>query len=83
MKRFDTIEQYGERTAIYADRAYSYEEMIEAADAIAREVGDRTLVFCLCANTKESIFGYVGFLSADASCHSCWMQRFNRNSCNT
>lgn len=62
MKRFDTIEQYGERTAIYADRAYSYEEMIEAADAIAGEVGDRTLVFCLCANTKESIFGYVGFL---------------------
>ena len=62
MKRFDTIEQYGERTAIYGDRAYSYEEMIEAADAIAREVGDRTLVFCLCANTKESIFGYVGFL---------------------
>lgn len=62
MKRFDTIEQYGARTAIYADRAYSYEEMIEAADAIAREVGNRTLVFCLCANTKESIFGYVGFL---------------------
>lgn len=62
MKRFDTIEQYGARTAIYANRAYSYEEMIEAADAIAREVGDRTLVFCLCANTKESIFGYVGFL---------------------
>ncbi|TCI53036.1 AMP-dependent synthetase [Exiguobacterium sp. SH1S21] len=62
MKRFDTIDQYGERTAIYTDRAYSYTEMIEAADAIADEVGDRTLVFCLCANNKESIFGYVGFL---------------------
>ena len=62
MKRFDTIEQYGARTAIYTDRSYSYDEMIEAGDAIAREVGDRTLVFCLCANNKESIFGYVGFL---------------------
>ncbi|OGX79091.1 AMP-dependent synthetase [Exiguobacterium sp. SH31] len=56
------MEQYGERTAIYANRAYSYAEMMEAADSIADEVGDRTLVFCLCANNKESIFGYVGFL---------------------
>ncbi|WP_215114720.1 AMP-binding protein [Exiguobacterium sp. s70] len=81
MKRFDTIGQYGERTAIYADRAYSYEEMIEAADAIAREVGDRTLVFCLCANNKESLFGYVGFLRGrivplllDAAIHSEQLQ---------
>ncbi|TCI25969.1 AMP-dependent synthetase [Exiguobacterium sp. SH5S13] len=82
MKRFDSIEQYGERTAIYADRAYSYAEMMEAADSIADEVGDRTLVFCLCANNKESIFGYVGFLRGrivplllDAAIHPDQLQK--------
>lgn len=81
MKRFDTIGQYGERTAIYADRAYSYEEMMEEADAIAREAGDRTLVFILCANNKESLFGYVGCLRGrivplllDAAIHSEQLQ---------
>lgn len=81
MKRFDTIDQYGERIAIYADRAYSYEEMMEAADAIGDEIGHRTLVFILCANNKESLFGYVGCLRGrivplllDAAIHSEQLQ---------
>ena len=62
MNRFKTIEEFGNRTAVYADREYSYAEMVEIADAISAEAGERTLVFCLCSNNKESLFGYVGFM---------------------
>lgn len=62
MNRFNNLEGFGNRTAIYAEREYSYEEMVEIADAICGHVGVRTLVFCLCSNNKESLFGYVGFM---------------------
>lgn len=62
MNSFNQLEAFGDRTAIYAEREYSYAEMAEIADSISRQVGERTLVFCLCANNKESVFGYVGFL---------------------
>ncbi len=70
------MEQFGNRTAVYADREYSYSEMVEISDAICGNVGERTLVFCLCSNNKESLFGYVGFIRGgvvpvllDASIH--------------
>ncbi|RHW33983.1 AMP-dependent synthetase [Lysinibacillus yapensis] len=76
MNSFKKIEEFGNRTAVYAERNYSYFEMVEIADAICREVGERTLVFCLCSNNKESLFGYVGFIRGgvvpvllDASIH--------------
>lgn len=62
MNSFKKIEQFGSRSAVYAEREYSYAEMAEIADAICAQVGERTLVFCLCSNNKESLFGYVGFL---------------------
>ncbi|ALS78716.1 AMP-dependent synthetase [Planococcus kocurii] len=62
MNRFQKLEEFGNRTAIYAEREYSYAEMVEVADAICSHVGERTLVFCLSSNNKESIFGYVGFM---------------------
>jgi long-chain acyl-CoA synthetase len=76
MNSFKKIEWFGSRTAVYAERKYSYSEMIEIADAICGKVGERTLVFCLCSNNKESLFGYVGFIRGgvvpvllDASIH--------------
>lgn len=76
------MEQFGNRTAVYADREYSYSEMVEISDAICGDVGERTLVFCLCSNNKESLFGYVGFIRGgvvpvllDASIH---MDRLRR-----
>ncbi len=62
MSDFKKFEAFGSRTAVYAERAYSYAEMAETADAICAEVGGRTLVFCLCSNNKESVFGYAGFI---------------------
>ncbi|MFC7372402.1 AMP-binding protein [Fictibacillus iocasae] len=76
MNSFKEMEQFGDRTAVYADRAYSYSEMLELSDTICSNVGERTLVFCLCSNNKESLFGYVGFIRGgvvpvllDASLH--------------
>lgn len=76
MNRFQHLEEFGDRTAVYADRSYSYSEMVESADKICGGVGERTLVFCLCSNTIESLFGYVGFIRGgvvpvllDASIH--------------
>lgn len=62
MTLFQTLEQYMDREAVYADRSYSYREMLEVGDSICQEVGERSLVFCLCANRVESLFGYIGFL---------------------
>ncbi|MDM5318155.1 AMP-binding protein [Fictibacillus sp. b24] len=82
MNSFKKMEQFGNRTAVYADREYSYSEMVEISDAICGDVGERTLVFCLCSNNKESLFGYVGFIRGgvvpvllDASIH---MDRLRR-----
>lgn len=76
MNSFKKLEEFGNRTAVYAEREYSYSEMLEIADAICGKVGERTLVFCLCSNNKESLFGYVGFIRGrvvpvllDASIH--------------
>jgi long-chain acyl-CoA synthetase len=76
MNSFKKLEEFGNRTAVYAERNYSYSEMLEIADDICGKVGERTLVFCLFSNNKESLFGYVGFIRGgvvpvllDASIH--------------
>ncbi len=76
MNSFKKLEEFGNRTAVYAEAEYSYSEMVEIADDICGKVGERTLVFCLCSNNKESLFGYVGFIRGrvvpvllDASIH--------------
>ncbi|QFT87893.1 Long-chain-fatty-acid--CoA ligase [Bacillus sp. THAF10] len=76
MNSFQKLEEFGNLTAVYADRTYSYSEMLEIADDICSNVGERTLVFCLCSNNIESLFGYVGFIRGgvvpvllDASIH--------------
>ncbi|MDF2947119.1 MAG: AMP-dependent synthetase [Bacillales bacterium] len=76
MNSFKNIEEFGNRTAVYAERKYSYSEMLEIADGICSKVGERTLVFCLCSNNIESLFAYIGFIRGgvvpvllDASIH--------------
>ena len=65
MNSFNKLEAFGNRTAVYVEQPYTYIEMVEIADAICAAAGERTLVFCLCSNNKESLFGYVGFLRGD------------------
>lgn len=62
MNLFHPIDKYGDQIAVHAERGYSYTEMLDVADTICDEIDERTLVFCLCANDKESLFGYVGFI---------------------
>ncbi|MFB1082508.1 AMP-binding protein [Jeotgalibacillus sp. JSM ZJ347] len=62
MTDFKSLEVFSDQIALHAERDYSYSEMIGIADTVADAVGKRTLVFMLCANNKESVFGYVGFL---------------------
>ncbi len=40
----------------------SYEELDKSAAEIAKKLTKRSLVFCLCLNTAESIIGYVSFI---------------------
>ncbi|WP_214828878.1 AMP-binding protein [Exiguobacterium algae] len=62
MMLFEDLEKYADRPAVYTNRQYTYSEMLETADSIGRAVGERTLIFSLCTNNEESLFGYVGFL---------------------
>ncbi|WP_226682089.1 AMP-binding protein [Sutcliffiella horikoshii] len=82
MNSFQKMEEFANLTAVYAERPYSYSEMLDIADAICAGVGERTLVFCLCSNNKESLFGYVGFIRGgvvpvllDASIHMDQLRR--------
>lgn len=64
MNFYDDMERYGERTAVTDEngRDYSYNELIEMGDSVAKAVGSRTIVFLVCENCVESIAAYTGFL---------------------
>lgn len=54
---------YGKPALIAEDgRTVNYEELDESAAEIAKKLPKRSLVFCLCLNTVESIIGYVSFI---------------------
>ncbi|MDR1912976.1 MAG: AMP-binding protein [Clostridiales bacterium] len=44
-------------------RNISYSELENAGDTLAKVVGGRALVFCLCRNTIGSLIGYTGFIN--------------------
>ena len=60
---FKNIKRFGRKTALLVgDEAVSYEEFCRLSEAAAAAVGERSLVFLLCKNTKAAIAGYVGFI---------------------
>lgn len=61
---WDTLEQYGDRTALITEdgTGITYREMLKRADEIGRMAGDRCLVFSMCRNCASSVIGYIGFL---------------------
>lgn len=61
---WDTLEQYGERTALITQDGdvVSYQELLRRADEIGQAVGNRCLVFLMCRNCVDSVAGYIGFL---------------------
>lgn len=64
MAFWDTLEQYGTRTALISQegKAVSYEEILCQADEIGQMIGKRCLVFSMCRNCMGSVTGYIGFL---------------------
>lgn len=65
MSRIWELEKYKSRIALideYGDKL-TYEILNLQANLLAKEVGKRCLVFCLCRNEIGSIVGYVGFIN--------------------
>ena len=61
---FNTLEQFGQKTALVTESgdALSYQQLVADADSVSSIIGKRELVFCVCSNNIESVVGYVGFL---------------------
>ena len=56
---------YEGRTALIDEfgNQLSYGQLAEESDALAKIIGERCLVFCLCRNEIGSVLGYVSFLN--------------------
>ena len=65
MNKVWDLESFSGKTALVDDlgRSVTYDELTVESNRIAKAVGRRTLVFCLCRNEIGSIAGYVGFLN--------------------
>lgn len=64
MAFWDTLEQFGGRTALITETGehISYSALLAQADEIGRAAGRRCLAFLMCRNCAEAVAGYVGFL---------------------
>lgn len=60
----DYFKNFNDQTAIIDqnNNSYKYEEIIDFDIKISQLSLTRALVFCLCENNIESVFGYFGFL---------------------
>lgn len=65
MNRIWHMEQFKGNTAMIDEfgKEFSYDLLKMESDKLAKVVGDRCLVFCLCRNEIGSILGYVGFVN--------------------
>jgi len=60
---FDSLSGYGERIALSDETSHkTYIQLDVDAKAMVRDIPARSLVFCVCTNSIESVTGYVGFL---------------------
>lgn len=59
------FEQYADNTAVLNDRGeqLTYTELQRGCQELCGAVGERCLVFCLCANELGSLLGYAAFLN--------------------
>ena len=62
---FHDLEKYSSNTAIFVGQTrISYRDLLSAADELASQVKQRSLVLIACKNSFSSLAGYVGFLRA-------------------
>jgi len=64
MAFWDTLEQFGDRTALITENGghITYSQLVEQADEVGSAVGNRCLAFLMCRNSADAVAGYVGFL---------------------
>ncbi len=64
MAFWNTLEEFGERTALITETGehISYSALSARADEIAGAAGRRCLAFLMCKNCADAVAGYVGFL---------------------
>lgn len=57
--------EYLENIAIVSEdgEAITYNELQKQGDMLAKAVGERCLVFCMCKNAKGAVMGYAAFLN--------------------
>lgn len=70
VRMFGALERFGNAPALIEDGSgeLSYSELVREADGVCSAVPPRSLVFCLCSNTAESVVGYVGLQRAGHVC---------------
>ena len=70
MRLFDHLEQFGDSPALIEEGAgtLSYLDLAARADEIGAVPPERSIAFCLCSNTTESVVGYVGLQRAGHVC---------------
>ena len=66
---FQNLENFGNDVAAISDNgmAYSYAQLVNRADEIARPIEGRCLVALICENSVECLAAYVGLLRAGAA----------------
>lgn len=65
MNKIWNLEQFKGNTAIIDEfgNKLSYDFLKKESDNVAKSIGERCLVFCLCRNEIGSILGYVSFIN--------------------
>jgi acyl-coenzyme A synthetase/AMP-(fatty) acid ligase len=70
MRLFDNLREHGDAPALIDEQGavLTYGGLSDRAESISSEVEQRSLVFCFCTNTVESVTGYVALTGAGHVC---------------
>ena len=65
---FNDLDKYASNTAIITENYenINYSDLLSFADAIGKQIENRSLVFAICNNSFESIAGYIGLIRSGA-----------------
>ena len=69
MNIFADLDKYSSKLAAITETSekISYKDLLTQADILAKNIKKRCLVFFLCKNSFESLFGYIGLMRAGAA----------------
>ncbi|MDR1536976.1 MAG: AMP-binding protein [Clostridiales bacterium] len=59
---FENLSRFGGKLAVMGDEQLTYSALESEADGIGSLMQERSLAFCACSNTAESLAAYIGML---------------------